>query len=824
MPKLIIDSKMIEVPEGTKVIEAAERLGIMIPRFCYHPALGSVGACRVCAVMFVEGPVKGIQMSCMIDARDGMVVSTTDEEAVDFRRHVIEWLMLNHPHDCPVCDEGGHCLLQDMTVAGGHGRRRYAGPKRTYIDQDLGPLVQHEMNRCIHCYRCSRYYQEYSGYTDLGVLQIGNRTYFGRYREGTLQSPFTGNLSDICPTGVYTDKPSRYKGRRWDYERSAAICKHCSLGCHLTVSARYREIVRHEARYSAAVNGHFICDRGRFGFYYAEDPRRPRAACVDQVETPMPEALDAARARLQAVAAAHGPAAIALAAGTGSPLETLYAALRLCRDSGWAAPAFFPQAAAAERIKRAAARLEGHLAVSLAEVAQADFILVVGGDPVNEAPMLAMALRQAWRGGAAIGVIDPRPVALPFAFAHLPVPPHELDLCLGAWIKTGLDGLGRERLEQREAGYYQHLPGLDDCPEAYRPQITDWAQALKGSQRPLIVCGSEAVSAKTAALAADGCLLLRALDRAAGLFHILPEANSYGAALLGGGDFDQLLSGIEEGPIKALILVEWDPLQQHPQRQRVLSALSKLELLIVLDHTATRASGQAHLLLPTATIYEAGGLFINQEGRLQRSWPAYRGGLSVAQTGGGDHPPRIFSNMIPGADPRPAWELLAQLGPDQTAADKLMEELLAVLELSASGQISDEGIRIHSATDAAQRFQQPAWSAAGVSASGFSLQSAAWTFGTEPLAALSPPLQQVETAPYLMMHRADGVEAGITDGDQVVGWADGQDLTVVVKLFDNMARRVIVIPRHRRLDWQVLEPGIVDPIDARLIFKRSERP
>jgi NADH-quinone oxidoreductase subunit G len=131
MPKLIIDDREIEVVPKTMVIEAAAQLGIMIPRFCYHPALGPVGACRVCAVNFLDGPLKGIQMSCMVEAQDGMVVSTTDAEAVDFRKHVIEWLMLNHPHDCPVCDEGGHCLLQDMTVSGGHGIRRYAGRKRT---------------------------------------------------------------------------------------------------------------------------------------------------------------------------------------------------------------------------------------------------------------------------------------------------------------------------------------------------------------------------------------------------------------------------------------------------------------------------------------------------------------------------------------------------------------------------------------------------------------------------------------------------------------------------------------------------------------------
>src|SRR4030042_2636775 len=158
MAKLKIDGLEIEVPPRAKGIEAAARIGIIIPRFCYHSGRGAVGACRICGVKFLEGPVKGIQMSCMVDAADGMVVSTTDEEAVDYRKQVIEWLMMNHPHDCPVCDEGGQCLLQDETVSGGHGIRRYLGKKRTYRDQYLGDFVAHEMNRCIPCWRCRRSY------------------------------------------------------------------------------------------------------------------------------------------------------------------------------------------------------------------------------------------------------------------------------------------------------------------------------------------------------------------------------------------------------------------------------------------------------------------------------------------------------------------------------------------------------------------------------------------------------------------------------------------------------------------------------------------
>ena len=179
-----------------------------------------------------------------------MVVSTTDEEAVDFRRQVIEWLMMNHPHDCPVCDEGGHCLLQDVTVAGGQGIDAIPERSGPTTISTWAPFIQHEMNRCIHCYRCRRFYQEFAGYRDFGALQIASRMYFGRFSDGPLESPFSGNIIDLCPTGVLTDKPSRYKGRRWDFERSPSLCIHCSLGCRVVASARYREVVRMEAGFS----------------------------------------------------------------------------------------------------------------------------------------------------------------------------------------------------------------------------------------------------------------------------------------------------------------------------------------------------------------------------------------------------------------------------------------------------------------------------------------------------------------------------------------------------------------------------------------------
>ncbi|NNL75934.1 MAG: NADH-quinone oxidoreductase subunit NuoG, partial [Desulfobacterales bacterium] len=657
MPKLIIDDRKIEVAPKTMVIEAAAQLGIMIPRFCYHPALGSVGACRVCAVKFLKGPFKGVQMSCMIEAQDGMVVSTTDEEAVDFRKNVIEWLMLHHPHDCPVCDAGGHCLLQDMTVSGGHGIRRYAGRKRTYTDQFLGPLIQHEMNRCIHCYRCSRFYQEFAGYHDLGVMCNANRTYFGRFEDGILESPFAGNLNDICPTGVYTDKPSRYFGRRWDYQRNPSLCINCSLGCHSVASVKYREIRRQEARFSNEVNGYFICDRGRYGFFYANYESRPRRASIDGETVSHDQAVQVAIAQLGKASRDSGGSAIAAVGSARSSLETQAMLRHLCQSMGWRRLAYFMDTNATLKVKTAIARLEPQLAVSLQEVEKADFILGVGADPLNEAPMLALAMRQAQRNGAKIVVMDPRPIILPLDFHHLSVSAEDLSALVGMFIKVAVNRQTAASCGEKATKYFDSLPDRRLIAGYPEDLLTEAAEALKASQRPVIVSGTDIAPVQVTELSADLALFLQAADKNAGLFYLLPGANAFGAGLLSDDEASMLsiIEAIENGNVKALVVVESDPFFQFPDRKRLVQALDTLDLLIVLDYLHSDIVRKAHIFIPTTTLYEADGIFINQEGRAQMTRQAYSGGIPVAQSGGGHHPPRIYGTGIPGADPKPAW-------------------------------------------------------------------------------------------------------------------------------------------------------------------------
>jgi NADH-quinone oxidoreductase subunit G len=812
--RLVIDGIEVEVPAGRKVIEAAASAGILIPRFCYHPALGSVGACRVCAVKFVEGPVKGIEMSCMQEARDGMVVSTTDEEAVDFRRHVIEWLMMNHPLDCPVCDEGGHCLLQDLTVAGGHGIRRFPGKKRTYRDQHLGVFVQHEMNRCIQCFRCRRFYQEFAGYRDFGVLQIADRTYFGRFSDGPLESPFAGNLVDICPTGVLTDKPSRYKGRRWDFERCPSLCIHCSLGCLTVASARYREMVRMEARFSNAVNGYFICDRGRYGFYYANLPERPGRIRIDQEEVDRARGIRSAGEKITALLQRHGPDSLACLGSMRSSLEDQAMLKILCRHMAWKAPQYFEDLATQEKVQSAVARLDERIAVSLREIEKADFILAIGADPVQEAPMLALAMRQAVRNGGSVVVLDPRPVFLPFPFTHVPVAPRDAADCLSALVKKAVDSSRVSGLGERAVQFLDRLPADYPFPDSRAEDLSRMADALRRSQRPVLVCGTDVVLPTTPDRVADHALLLQAQKGRAGLFYLLPGPNAFGAALFAApGALEEILQGIERGTIRGMVIVENDPFDRFPDRRRLEEALDKLELLVVLDYLPSPAAQRAHILIPTSTLFERRASFVNQEGRLQRAEPAHRGGTPVEQTGRGGHPPRVYGTGIPGADPQPAWKVLAELAAamgKKLLVQGTVEEVWGLMgrEHPLLNPEQLQGIPVEGVRLLQERKEKDFSSAPGQPAEGphdeneLELFFVDWTFETEELSGYSAVIREVEKAPLLLMSARDGSRLGLGDKDPVILHLDGGPLEVALGLSERMAPGVLFLPRHRRLSWQ----------------------
>ncbi|NQU45051.1 (2Fe-2S)-binding protein, partial [bacterium] len=289
MAKIWVENVPYEIQDTSQnLLKALLSLGFDVPYFCWHPAIGSVGACRQCAVKLFkdENDKKGrIVMSCMEGLRDGMRLSVDDPEAKAFRKSVIELLMVNHPHDCPVCDEGGECHLQDMTVMAGHNYRRYRFTKRTHRNQELSPFINHEMNRCIQCYRCVRFYRDYAGGPDLNVQGAHDHVYFGRHEDGILESEFSGNLVEICPTGVFTDKTlKQHYTRKWDLTSATSVCAHCGVGCNTLASERYGGLRRILNRYNGAVNDYFLCDRGRFGYEFVNSDKRIRRPLISGTE------------------------------------------------------------------------------------------------------------------------------------------------------------------------------------------------------------------------------------------------------------------------------------------------------------------------------------------------------------------------------------------------------------------------------------------------------------------------------------------------------------------------------------------------------------
>lgn len=618
MPRVIIDGIEYEVSEGRNMLQAALDNGLDLPYFCWHPAMGSVGACRLCAVRAYkdESDTKGkIMMACMTPAKEGARISINDPEAAEFRRYVIEWLMTNHPHDCPVCDEGGECHLQDMTTMCGQVYRRFRFAKRTYTNQDLGPFVTHEMNRCIQCYRCVRFYRDLAGGHDFDFFGSRNRVYFGRHREGVLQSEFSGNLVEVCPTGVFTDKTSaRHYTRKWDLETAPSVCIHCGLGCNTIPGSRYGTIRRVTARFNGDVNGYFLCDRGRFGYEFAD-------CGVRNAECGMGEGT-LLRAK-EKLSEANG------VIGIGSPrasMESNYALRKLVGVEHFSTglSSFEQQGvgAALEALRAGPVRTP-----SLAEVELADVIVVLGVDPTNEAPMLDFAIRQAMRK-APLDVA--RKLKIPEWDANavanaLQDAKGKLYIAAPWALKLEEIAAGAVRVSPPEVARFARevLRGSGD--ELARRVAVDLAEA----RVPLIVTGVSA-GADVIRAAAELASNLCASGRDCGLFITVPEANTMGVGMMGGLCVEEAARKIESGEADTLVVLEND-LARRLSSASFDALIDKAKNLIVLDCVETATSRASAVSLPVTTFFETDSTFVSNEGRAQRFYSVHPAREGVLQ-------------------------------------------------------------------------------------------------------------------------------------------------------------------------------------------------
>ncbi|WP_338557235.1 NADH-quinone oxidoreductase subunit NuoG [Erwinia sp. E_sp_B04_7] len=634
MATIHVDGKEYDVDGADNLLQACLSLGLDIPYFCWHPALGSVGACRQCAVKQFQNAedTRGrLVMSCMTPASDGTFISIDDGEAKEFRESVVEWLMTNHPHDCPVCEEGGNCHLQDMTVMTGHSFRRYRFTKRTHRNQDLGPFISHEMNRCIACYRCVRYYKDYADGTDLGVYGAHDNVYFGRPEDGTLESEFSGNLVEVCPTGVFTDKThSERYNRKWDMQYAPSICQQCSIGCNTSPGERYGEIRRIENRYNGEINHYFLCDRGRFGYGYVNLKDRPRqpmqrrgndwiALNADQA---MQGAADVLRQAKKVI-------------GIGSPRASVESNFALRDLVG--AENFSTGIPAAEQ-----ARLELMLSVlrdsgvhtpALREIESYDAVLVLGEDLTQVGARVALSVRQAVKGksremAAAQKVADWQIAAILNIGQNAKHP-----LFITNVDKTRMDDIAawsyRAPVEdQARLGFAianaldETAPAVEGIDRALAGKIDVIVQALAGARKPLIISGVHAGSEAMIQAAANVAKALKGRGSDVGITLLAGAANSVGLGMIGGHPLETALDELESGKADAVIVLEND-LYRHAPKAKVDAALSNASNVIVIDHQRTATTEKAGLILSTASFAESDGTLVNQEGRAQRFFQVY---------------------------------------------------------------------------------------------------------------------------------------------------------------------------------------------------------
>ncbi|NBB33707.1 NADH-quinone oxidoreductase subunit NuoG [Pseudomonas kielensis] len=630
MATIHVDGKALEVDGADNLLQACLSLGLDIPYFCWHPALGSVGACRQCAVKQYtdENDTRGrIVMSCMTPATDGTWISIDDEESKAFRASVVEWLMTNHPHDCPVCEEGGHCHLQDMTVMTGHNERRYRFTKRTHQNQQLGPFISHEMNRCIACYRCVRFYKDYAGGTDLGVFGAHDNVYFGRVEDGTLESEFSGNLTEVCPTGVFTDKThSERYNRKWDMQFSPSICHGCSSGCNISPGERYGELRRIENRFNGSVNQYFLCDRGRFGYGYVNREDRPRQPLLaNGAKLSLDEALDKAADLLR------GRNIV----GIGSPRASLESNHALRELVG--AEHFYSgiEAAELERIRLVLQVLkDSPLPVpNMRDIEDHDAIFVLGEDLTQTAARMALSLRQSVKGKAE-DMADAMRVQPWLDAAVKNIGQHALNpLFIASIAETKLDDIAEECVhaapdDLARIGFaVAHaldasapaVAGLDSEALALAQRIAD---ALLAAKRPLIIAGTSLGSKALIEAAANIAKALKLREKNGSISLIVPEANSLGLAMLGGESVDAALQAVIDGQADAIVVLEND-LYTRTAKATVDAALNAAKVLIVADHQKTATSDRAHLVLPAASFAEGDGTLVSQEGRAQRFFQVF---------------------------------------------------------------------------------------------------------------------------------------------------------------------------------------------------------
>ena len=623
MVEIELDGQKVEVAEGCMVMHAAEKAGTYIPHFCYHKKLSIAANCRMCLVDVEKAPKP--MPACATPVTQGMIVRTKSDKAIKAQASVMEFLLINHPLDCPICDQGGECQLQDLAVGYGGSSSRYQEEKRVVFHKDVGPLISmEEMSRCIHCTRCVRFGQEVAGVMELGMIHRGEHSEITTVVGDTIDSELSGNMIDICPVGALTSKPFRYSARSWELSRRRSVSPHDSTGANLIIQVKNHKVMRVVPLENDAVNECWIADRDRFSYESLNSDDRLTQPMLKQggvwKEVDWQTALEYVANGLKNIKNDHGANSIGALVSPHSTVEELYLAGALVRGLGSDNIDY--------RLRNAEfAAPEGirWLGTSIASLSTMQRVLVVGSNLRKDHPLFAQRIRQAARHGCQVSAVDS--VTRDWA---LPVQPFIVQSA-DQWVQI-LGGIASAVAQEKGVAAPQGAASADDVAQAI-------ARLLLGGERKAVLLGNAAAhhAQATQLLALANWI---GENTGASVGYLTEAANTVGAQFAGahpvngGLNAGQMLSG----GLKAALLLNTEPVYDSAAGANAAAALSGAEMVVTMSPFKTNLEF-SDVLLPMAPFSETSGSFINAEGRLQSFHAVVR----------------------PLGDTRPAWKVLRVL-------------------------------------------------------------------------------------------------------------------------------------------------------------------
>jgi NADH-quinone oxidoreductase subunit G len=620
MLNIEIDGKPLEVEHGSTIIDAADKVGIAIPRFCYHKKLSVAANCRMCLVQ-VEKFNKPLP-ACATPVADGMKIYTRSKAAVEAQKSVMEFLLINHPLDCPICDQGGECDLQDIAVAYGASGSRYTEEKRVVFNKNIGPLISTDMTRCIQCTRCVRFLKEVGGMQELGLVGRGEHAEITAYVDKSVNSELSGNIIDLCPVGALTSKPFRYSARSWELTRRPSIAPHDGLGSHIEVHVKDHKVMRVLPREKESINECWLSDRDRYAYEGLNSPDRLKVPMIKHngqwQETDWKTALEFAAGQLKDITTQHGADALGVLVSPNSTMEEGYLIKQLANGLGCGNIDY--------RLRQTDFRLDGKrvgtpwMGCNIQEIEELDRILLIGSNIRNEHPLLAQRFRKAVANGAELCIVSPLDNNPLMDVAHkVIVRPNDMVNVLGQILKA-MSGLQKLSLCLP--------PSLNKLLEEIRvrPNTQAMAECLAGISEDLVLIapkvgifiGNMGLSDPRFTEMYSMAEAIAGISGAKG--GILPAAaNSTGMHLMGvmPSPTGMHARAMLEVPRKAYLLLNIEPELDCQHAALAKAAMAKAECVVALTAYKSTALENADILLPIAPFTETSGTFMSMEGRVQ---------------------------------------------------------------------------------------------------------------------------------------------------------------------------------------------------------------